>query len=85
MEQLRDVTGVEVVGDYRLRLVFDDGTTGEVDFTDREWNGVFEPLRDPHYFARVTVEPEAGTITWPNGADMAPEPLYAAACAAQSR
>lgn len=85
MEQLRDVTGVEVVGEYRLRLVFDDGTMGEVDFTEREWNGVFEPLRDPRYFARVTVEPEAGTIMWPNGADMAPEPLYAAACAAQSR
>jgi hypothetical protein len=77
--QLHDVIGVEISGEYRLRLTFDDGTRGEVDFTRREWRGVFEPLRDPDYFARVTVDAEAGTVTWPNGADMAPEPLYAEA------
>ena len=79
VEQLHDVIGVEVSGDYRLRLTFDDGTVGEVDFAGREWRGVFEPLRDPDYFARASVDAEAGTITWPNGADMAPEPLYAEA------
>lgn len=71
-----DVTAVDVVGEYRLRLTFEDGTVGEVDFAGREWRGVFEPLRDPTYFARVEVDPESGTITWPNGTDMAPEPLY---------
>ncbi|HTD07819.1 MAG TPA: DUF2442 domain-containing protein [Solirubrobacteraceae bacterium] len=76
MEQLYDVVGVEVSGEYRLRLTFDDGTVGEIDFARREWRGVFEPLRDPEYFARVTVDADAGTVTWPNGADMAPEPLY---------
>jgi hypothetical protein len=40
---------------------------------------VFEPLRDPSYFARVELDPEAGTIAWPDGLDMAPEPLYAEA------
>jgi hypothetical protein len=79
VDQLHDVIGVEVIGEYRLRLTFDDGTVGEVDFAGREWRGVFEPLRDPDYFARVTVDAEAGTVTWPNGADMAPEPLYAEA------
>ncbi len=79
VEQLVDVTGVEVIGDYRLRLTFADGTVGDVDFTGREWRGVFEPLRDHAYFARVEVDPEAGTITWPDGLDMAPEPLYAEA------
>ena len=79
MEQLVDITAVDVVGPYRLRLTFEDGTVGEVDFTEQEWRGVFEPLRDPDYFARVEVNPEAGTITWPNGLDMAPEPLYSEA------
>jgi hypothetical protein len=79
VEQLQDVTGVEVIGEHRLRLVFDDGTVGEVDFSEREWRGVLAPLRDPDYFARVTVDHDAGTITWPNGVDMAPEPLYAEA------
>ncbi len=80
MEQLVDVTAVEVVGDYRLRLTFEDGTVGDVDFAAREWRGVFEDLGDPAYFARVRIDPEAGTIAWPNGADMAPEPLYEEAC-----
>jgi hypothetical protein len=76
VEQLIDVTAVDVIGDYQLRLTFADGTVGDVDFSGREWQGVFEPLRDPAYFARVEVNPEAGTISWPDGLDMAPEPLY---------
>lgn len=76
MEQLHDVVAVAVVADFRLRLAFDDGTVGEVDFTDCEWSGVLEPLADPAYFAGVHVDPKAGTITWPNGVDLAPEPLY---------
>src|SRR5215813_15016463 len=76
---LVDVVGVEVIGDYRLRLHFEDGTVGDVDFRSRQWRGVFAPLRDPHYFARVRVDRRAGTIVWPNGADMAPETLYALA------
>ncbi len=78
MEQLKDIVAVQVTGPYRLLLTFDDGTVGEVDFSEREWRGVFEPLRDPNYFASVRVDPDAGTVAWPNGADMAPEPLYAA-------
>lgn len=74
-----DVTAVEVVGTYRLRLAFEDGTVGEVDFSDRIWRGVFEPLSDPAYFAQVSVDADSGTIGWPNGVDMAPEPLYESA------
>jgi hypothetical protein len=79
VEPLVDITGVEVIGEYRLRVTFEDGTVGDVDFAGRDWRGVFEPLRHPDYFARVTVDPDAGTIAWPDGLDMAPEPLYAEA------
>lgn len=37
---------------------------------------MFELLREPAYFARVSVDPAAGTIACPNDSDMAPEPLY---------
>lgn len=79
VEPLVDITGVEVIGKYQLRLTFQDGAVGDVDFRERDWRGVLEPLRDPAYFARVAVDPEAGTIAWPNGVDLAPEPLYAEA------
>ena len=70
------VTGVEVIGDHRLRLSFEDGTVGDIAFGDHEWRGVFEPLRDPARFAEVSVDEQMGTIVWPGGLDMAPEPLY---------
>ncbi|HEX4720231.1 MAG TPA: DUF2442 domain-containing protein [Thermoleophilaceae bacterium] len=76
MEALVDITDVVVVGDHRLRLSFADGTTGEVDFSGREWGGVLAPLRDATFFARVYVDAEAGTVAWPGGLDLAPEPLY---------
>jgi Protein of unknown function (DUF2442) len=79
MTTLPEVTGVEVLGDHRLRLTFADGAAGVIDLSHLLGRGpVFEPLRDPEYFARVQVDPEGGTIVWPNGADVAPETLYAA-------
>jgi hypothetical protein len=47
----------------------------------REREGVFTALRDPAFFAHVRVDPEIGTITWPNGAHLAPEVLYQRAAA----
>jgi hypothetical protein len=70
------VTGVAVVGDRVLRLLFSDGMAGDVDFSAEHWTGVLAPLNDPAYFARVTVDREAGTVAWPDGIDLAPEPLY---------
>ena len=70
------VTGVAVVGDHVLRLLFSDGTAGDVDFSAQRWTGVLESLNDPSYFAQVKLDAEAGTIVWPDGIDLAPEPLY---------
>ena len=72
-----DVTHVEVLEPYRLRLEFDDGTAGEVDVAQMvTFQGVFEPLRDPASFRQVRVDEELGTIVWPNGADIDPYVLH---------
>ena len=78
MPELVHVTAAEVIG-IHLRLTFEDGSVGDVDFSERDWRGVFEPLRDPAYFALVSVDAQAGTVVWPSGADLAPETLYEAA------
>lgn len=67
---------VEVCGPHSLQLLFDDGTRKRVNVLPLLRGRVFEPLHDPAYFARVTIDPVGGTVVWPNGADFAPEALY---------
>lgn len=76
MEKIVHVTEVHWLGGHRLRLRFDDGSSGEVDLSQEGWTGVFTPLADPQYFAKVRLDEELGTIVWPNGADIAPETLH---------
>jgi hypothetical protein len=75
------VTGVAVIGDHVLRLLFSDGTVGDVNLSAWRWTGVLEPLNDSDFFARVTVDAESGTVSWPGDLDLAPEPLYEQALA----
>jgi hypothetical protein len=67
--------------EYKLELVFTDGTVGTVDFQSRiaGRGGVFAPLQNLDYFKQVRVDQEAGTIVWPNGVDFCPDVLYAEA------
>jgi hypothetical protein len=76
MEKIVHVVDARCVGDHRLRLEFEDGRIGELDFSSEDWSGVFEPLHDPDFFSRVELDDELGTIVWPNGADFAPETLH---------
>jgi len=75
---LMDVVAVEPLEGYRLRLRFEDGAEGEVDVSAMiGFTGVFEPLRERAAFAAVRVDPELGTVVWPNGADLDPAVLHA--------
>lgn len=70
------ITSAAVTGPSSLHVNFNDGMSKEVDLRPLLFGPVFEPLRDPAYFASVTVDPICGTVVWPNGADFAPEALY---------
>ena len=67
----------EVRGPCRLWLSFNDGTRAEVDVQPLLGGPIFESLRDPAYFAQMSLDPVCGTVVWPNGADFAPEALHA--------
>ena len=75
---LRDVIEVRPLDGYRVFVRFDDGVHGEIDLEPllSPFDGVFEPLRDGARFREVFVD-DGGTVAWPNGADLAPETLYA--------
>lgn len=76
---LKAIVEVKPLGGHRLYLRFEDGVAGALDFAGRiRFEGVFAPLEDPAVFGQVKVDPELGTIVWPNGADLDPDVLYAA-------
>ncbi len=72
------LTEAQPLDGYTVHVQFEDGTRADVDLSYLlDYGGVFEPLRDPAYFAQLRADTEAGTIVWPNDADIAPETLYA--------
>ncbi len=75
------ITGVRHLQEYELSLSFSDGTVAKLDFRRRiaGRGGVFQPLQDVEFFARVALDSEAGTVVWPNGVDFCPDVLYAEA------
>jgi hypothetical protein len=75
---------VRVCGPHSLRLAFGDGTTKQVDLRALLDGPIFEPLRDPDFFARVLLDATCGTVVWPNGADFAPEALHDLIAVAES-
>ena len=60
---------------YRIEVTFSDGLKGEIDISDRLFGPVFRPLKDPDVFRQLKVD-EFGAISWPNGADLAPDALH---------
>ena len=60
---------------HRVWVIFSNGTEGQIDLRNELDGPIFEPLKDPEYFKQFTLE--GHTLTWPNGADFAPEHLHA--------
>ena len=74
MTFLPTVIRAEYRGEYRIHLAFNDGMEKTIDFSSWLEGPIFEPLKDHGYFQRFFLE--GSTVTWPNGADVAPETLY---------
>jgi hypothetical protein len=78
VKSYRKAASVRVVAPLTVEVEFVDGTVRTIELKSMLRGAIFEPLKDPAYFARVSVDPELGVITWPNGADLSPEFLYSA-------
>ncbi len=70
------VKSVTVLELYKIKVIFDDETRKTIDLEHVLSGPMYGPLKDPAVFNAVTIDPEASTIVWPNGADFDPETLY---------
>ena len=70
------ITQVKVSAPYSLELTFNDNKRKRINLQHELYGPIFEPLRDPTYFAHARLDPDTHTVCWPNGADFAPEFLY---------
>lgn len=69
------VIKAKYIKDYKVWIAFDDGKSGEIDLADEiSWGEIFKPLQDINYFKNFKIEND--TLSWENGADIAPESLY---------
>lgn len=70
------VEAFEIVGPFTLRIQFDDKTWQSIDFRPVLAGELYGPLRDLELFNKVHLDPEVGTLVWPNGADFDPATLH---------
>ena len=69
------VVDVEHLGETRLRVAFSDGLVRELDFAPA-LSGFLTGISNEADFARVAVDPVAGTLCWPGGIDFDPDVLH---------
>jgi hypothetical protein len=67
------VTNAEYQSGHRIRLEFSDGFAGVVDLEGKLTGPIFQPLNDVGKFRQFEIV--GHTLSWPNGADFAPEYL----------
>ena len=71
-----EVTYVNPLGSYVLQVRFSDGSEGIADLSEIPRSGVFESWNDLEFFNSVSINPESGTVSWPNEIDFDPYVLY---------
>jgi hypothetical protein len=73
-----DLISAKYCNGYKIKLVFENGVSGVVDFSPYlVRGGVFEKFRDINFFKNFIVDPEVKTLVWGGVVDIAPETLYA--------
>lgn len=74
--EIHQVVAFQKVAPFTLRVEFEDGKSQVIDFRPVLRGELYGPLQEPSMFDRVQLDPEAGTLVWPNWADFDPAMLH---------
>ena len=80
---LPEIIEAKWVQGYSVQVTFSDLKKATIDLKKFLGRGIFKEFTNIEKFKRFKVDAELGTITWPNGADIAPEVLSLEAFAAR--
>jgi len=69
-----DVKEAKITGDLEFEVCFEDGTSGKVKFFPSHLFGVFEKLKNPDFFRKLSITD--GFVSWPNEIDLASDAMY---------
>jgi hypothetical protein len=69
------IVRVDVLSDYRLDLLFEDGTHGLVDLSHLVGSGVFTAWKDYSIFQGVKIG-DGGELIWSDSVDLCADSLY---------
>ena len=84
-DAMRTIEQVRPTGPARLRLVWSDGTTAEVDLAPWLEKRAFAALRDPPEFAKVEIGDWGHSLVWPSGAEAGADALWLETLSANRR
>jgi hypothetical protein len=70
------VIDASYLGEYKLKIRFENDEIHVVDLRNHLDGPIFEPLKDLSYFRQFEVNRDIDTIVWPNEADFSPDFLY---------
>jgi len=70
------IIALEVLDNYRVRLRFDDGVEGEVEFSAHVGKGVFAGWADYGFFRQASIGERGRTLTWPGELDFCADALW---------
>ena len=72
---MKKITGIKVLKNYRLHLVFDDGVQGTVNLSHLAGKGVFALWSERKMFEKVKIG-KGGELVWGDQIDLCPDSLY---------
>ena len=72
---MHKIIKAEPLPGYQLRLVYENGVSGEVDLSHLVGKGVFQLWADPSAFAQIAIG-SGGEVRWSDDVDLCPDALY---------